>query len=156
MPIRPSVGLLRRRLPLLGPILLISAGCHSPHATSSSRLASILINDRPLPQIEAVTQAVFREKGYQVSRRQPGQFVFEKAGTSMNTFVYGDWSDQKVWVRVKLYLTKLGNTQQVLLDCDAYMVNEHGDPRFEEEHKLTRMRRGRYQELLETIGQRLR
>jgi len=107
-------------------------------------------------QVEAATQAVFKENGYLGTRRPTGEFVFEKEGSSMNTFVYGDWSSEKVWVRVKVFLRELTTPQQVLLECDAYMVAGRGDPRFEDEHKLTGMHRGPYQDLLEKVNQRLK
>ena len=74
----------------------------------------------------------------------------------MNTLVYGDWSEKKVWVRVKVFLRELVSSNEVLLECDAYMVTEHGDKRFEEEHKLTRMHRGRYQDLLNEVSKKLK
>jgi hypothetical protein len=136
-------------------LLFITAGCQSPPGTSSNRLAAIVVNDKPMAQIEDATQSVFREHGYAVAHHLSGDFVFEKKGTEANTLVYGDWSEKGVWVRVKLYIRRLGATQQFLVECDVYMVNDHGDVRFEEEHKLTRMHRSKYQKLLEEIGLRL-
>ena len=108
-----------------------------------------------MDQIESATQDVFLGQAYQVARSRPGEFVFEKAGTSMNTLVYGDWTPGKVWVRVKVYLQALGTPNEVLLDCDAFMVRDHGDVRFEEEQKLSKMRRGPYQELLEAVKEKV-
>jgi hypothetical protein len=91
-----------------------------------------------------------------MTRPGPGRLVFEKEGTGMNTLVYGDWSPGKVWIRVKVFLHDLSSAQQVLLECDAYMVGQRGDPHFEEEHKLTSIHRGRYQDLLDEISRRLK
>jgi hypothetical protein len=132
-----------------------SAGCHSPHSTSSPYLAAILIKDSPRTEVERITQAVFEDHGYQRVRLKSGEWVFDKEGTGMNTLVYGDWSTKKIWVRVKVFVEELKPARQMRLACDAFMVGEHGDPRFEEEHKLTSMHRGRYQDLLEQINQRL-
>ena len=140
-------------LPLL---LLAWAGCRTHPNTPSSRLASILITNRPVAQVEAVTEAVFKEHSYQTTRSKASELIFEKEGTGMNTLVYGDWSSKKVWVRVKVYLHELSSVDQVLLDCDAYMVGEHGDLHFEEEHKLTSVHRGRFQDLLDEVSQRLK
>ena len=74
----------------------------------------------------------------------------------MNTLVYGDWSKKKVWIRVKVFLRELQPSMEVLLECDAYMVSEHGDKRFEEEHKLTSLHRGRYQDLLNEVSKKLK
>ena len=145
------------RLLLLAAFLaLSSAGCQSPHGVSSPYLAAVIIKDRPLAQVEAATQAVFEDQGYLGSRTKSGELVFDKEGTGMNTLVYGDWSPKKVWVRVKVFLHELKPEQQVRLACDAFMVGEHGDSRFEEEHKLTSLHRGRYQDLLEKVTQRLK
>src|SRR5437899_9843293 len=115
----------RRRFLIFLPFLLLAwAGCRSHPSTSSSRLASVLITNHPVIQVEAVTEAVFREHGYQTIRPKTSQLAFEKEGTMMNTVVYGDWSSTKVWVRVKVYLHELTSVQQVLLECDAYMVGE--------------------------------
>jgi hypothetical protein len=115
----------------------------------------VVISDRSLSQVEAATQAVFTEHGYQMTPPRGGPLVFEKEGTGMNTLVYGDWSGKKVWIRIKVFLHALDSTAQVLLECDAYMIGEHGDIHFEEEHKLTRVHRGRFQELLDEVSQRV-
>ena len=73
----------------------------------------------------------------------------------MNTLMYGDWTPGKVWVRVKVYLRHLGSPNEILLECDAFMVNNYGDVRFEEEYKLSKMRRGTYQDLLEEVKKRV-
>ncbi len=107
-------------------------------------------------RIESTAELVFKDKGFAVAHHTPGTFVFEKKGTSMNTLVYGDWSPDSVWVRVKLFVRELPPSPEVLVECNAYMVSgDHGDIRFEEEHKLTRMHRGKYQDLLEEISKRL-
>ncbi len=137
-------------------LVLFLAGCTSPHSTSSPYLAAVIIRDKPIPQIEAATKAVFESEGYQARRVRVGEFVFDKEGTGMNTLVYGDWSTKKVWVRVKVFIHDLKPEPQIRLACDAFMVGEHGDTRFEEEHKLTRIHRGHYQDLLEKVIQGLK
>jgi hypothetical protein len=135
-------------------VILVS-GCSSTPSTPSTRLASVIIKDHPITQIDAVTQSVFREHGFQVARQEPGEIVFEKEGSNMDTMVYGDWSEKKVWVRVKAFLRLMRPTNDVLLDCDAYMVIDLGSPHFEEPHKLTKVHRKRYQELLDEVSRRL-
>ena len=153
----PFVGRGSPRYCLLGLCLLLAAsGCQSPHSsTPSTRLASVIIKDRSMAQIESATQGVFLGHAYQVARPGSADLVFEKEGTSMNTLMYGDWTPGKVWVRVKVYLRQLGSPNEILLECDAFMVNDHGDTRFEEEHKLSKMRRGTYQDLLEEVKKRV-
>jgi hypothetical protein len=137
-------------------LTFLSPGCKSTPDTPSTRLASVVIAHHPMAEVEAATEKVFKDQGYAVARHKFGEFVFEKEGTSMNTLVYGDWSPKKVWVRVKLFLRELPPAQEILVECDVYMVGEHGDARFEEEHKLTHLHRSRYQEVLDQIGQNLK
>jgi hypothetical protein len=139
-------------VPFLAPMF---SGCRSPQSTPSTLLASVVIKERPSAQVEAVTRAVFEDHGYLCARRKPGEFVFEQEGTGMNTLVYGDWSSKKVWVRVKVFLRELAPAQQLLVECDAYMVIDRGDAHFEEERKLTRVHRGRYQDLLNEVSKRV-
>ena len=153
----PIIGSGSIRLCPLGLCLLVAAsGCQSTHSsTPSTRLASVIIEDRSMAQIESATQGVFQGHAYQAARSGSADFVFEKAGTSMDTLMYGDWTPGAVWVRVKVYLRQLGSPNEILLECDAFMVNNHGDTRFEEEHKLSKMRRGPYQDLLEEVKKRV-
>jgi hypothetical protein len=137
-------------------LLLVWAGCHTHPPTPSSRLASVIITNHPLEQVEVVTATVFKEHGYQTVPSKGQQLLFEKEGTGMDTLVYGDWSPKKVWVRVKVDAHMLISVEQVLLECDAFMVGEHGDLHFEEEHKLTSVHRGRFQELLDEVSKRLK
>ena len=154
------VPIQRRGVPrfcLLGVcVVLAAAGCHSTHtSTPSTRLASVIVKDRSMAQVESATEAVFQGHAYQAARPGSADLVFEKEGSSMNTLMYGDWTPGKVWVRVKVYLRQLSAPNEILLECDAFMVNNHGDVRFEEEFKLTKMRRGTYQDLLEEVKKRV-
>jgi hypothetical protein len=152
-----NIGRVGRRALFFLPCLLLAwAGCRSHPASPSSRLASVVITNQPAVLVEAETETVFKQHGYQASRSKTSQLVFEKEGTRMDTLVYGDWSPKKVWVRVNVYVHDLTSIQQVLLECDAFMVAEHGDTHFEEEHKLTSVHRGRFQDLLNEVSQRLR
>lgn len=151
-----SVKFVGRGPALLLGLIWIVAGCHSQPSVSSSRLASVVITNKPIAEVEAMTRTVFTEHGYQAARGKSSQLVFEKEGTGMNTLVYGDWSSKKVWVRVKVYFQELNSAEQVLLECDAFMVGDHGDIHFEEEHKLTRVHRGRFQDLLNEVSQQLK
>jgi len=145
---------------LLPLFVLLLAGCKSTSSsqpkpadgTSSSRLASTVIKGHSVLEVAKATQRVFLENGYVKAPSQSANLVFEKQGTTWNTLVYGDWSNKPVWVRVKAYIRELGSPEEVLLDCDAFMVVERGDAHFEEEHKLTKLRRGTYQELLDKVS----
>src|SRR5689334_21142992 len=129
-PRRARGSIVSRVLLLFLSLTCFWSGCHSPNVKQSSRLASVTIKNSTVSQVEDVTRDVFSAHEYLELRTNPGEFVFEKQGTGMNTFVYGDWSEKKVWVRVKVFVSELVYSKEVLLECDAYMVTEHGDKRF--------------------------
>jgi hypothetical protein len=128
------------------------AGCSSPHGTESSRLAAVSIAGKTPAQIAFVTRDVFEANGFKGKLTDPNHFVFERPGTSADTMLYGDWSLSPVWIRAKVYLQQI-DSSKTLLECDAYRIADHGDPRFEEEHKLTRMRTS-FQKMLDEIRTR--
>lgn len=152
-----AVAGLIRLLPLV--MLLFLAACTSTSESTgdrrSSRLASVVIKGHSLAEVTLATQRVFSENGYEKAAVKSTDLAFEKPSSRMNTLVYGDWSGKAVWVRVKVYFRELGSPNEVLLDCDAYRLLGRGDPRFEEEHKLTKLHRGTYQELLDKVSRRL-
>jgi hypothetical protein len=133
----------------------LASGCHSTPHVPSSRLAAVLIEGHSVSEVETATQAIFKDDSYELAKQKPGELVFEKEGSNMDTLVYGDWSQKKVWERVKSYVRLLEDQKQVLLDCDVFMVIDLGDPRFEEPHKLTSVHHKHYQKLLEAVKKRL-
>lgn len=105
-------------------------------------------------EIRRATVEVFERHHYiKTGDTVSPDFTFEKPGTTMNTFVYGGWIGT-VWVRVKVYIDPQGGPV-FLLRCDPFMVGDHGDPFMEEEHRLTKMKRGPYQELLQEVKMEL-
>ena len=136
-------------------LALFSIGCKSTPQTPSNRLASVIIKDRSPDEIEAATRAVFEKHDYDLSaRRDGGAMVFERKGTFMNGLVYGDWYSGGVWERVKVYHAEM-EPGRTLLDCNAYMVQEHDDPFFQSERKPYTSRRHVYQKLLEEVSREL-
>lgn len=77
--------------------------------------------------------------------------VFEKKGTFMNGMVYGDWYSGGVWERVKVFHQEI-EPGRTLVECDAYMVQEHDDPFFQSERKPYKTRRHLYQKLLNEVA----
>jgi hypothetical protein len=138
----------------IGTLLLVICfgwGCRSPE--SHDTFASVIIRGRSFVEIQQATKEVFEKHQY-AKADVPGQtdLVFEKEGTKMNTLVYGGWAGDAVWVRVKIFVESWGdNNNDHLLHCDAYMVEDHGDGLLEKEHKLTSLRRGPYQSILNEV-----
>jgi hypothetical protein len=133
----------------------VLTGCKSPPKTPSNRLASVVIKNRTPDEIEAATRTIFEKYGYELStRREGGAMMFERQGTFMNGLFYGDWYSGGVWERVKVYHIDM-EPGATLLDCDAYMVQEHDDPFFQSERKPYKSRRHVYQKILEEVVKEL-
>lgn len=73
----------------------------------------------------------------------------------MNGLVYGDWYSGGVWDRVKVYVGEIA-PGSILVDCDAFMVQEHDDPFFQSERKPYKTRRHLYQKLLDEVAVELK
>lgn len=136
-------------------LVLVLVGCKSTPETPSNRLASIIVKDRTPEEIETAIRNVFEKHDFELSPRREGHtMVFEKKGSFMNGLFYGDWYSGGVWDRVKVYFTEL-EPGRILVDCDAYMVQEHDDPLFQSERKPYKTRRHLYQKLLDEAGTEL-
>ena len=108
-------------------------------------------------EIARAISEVFHEANYipaRLAANHKMMLMFEKEGNTGDMLVYGDWSSKKPWYRVKLNIKSLDPETQ-LVECDAYRVTEHGDPRFEEEKRLSRFKKGAYKDLLNRVKDRL-
>src|SRR5882724_3886073 len=155
------IGIRTRRLLAWSGLLMFLAsigfGCKSPNAPATDSLASIAIKGKTPLEIARAISEVFKEAHYVAARPAANHkmmLMFEKEGSTGDMVVYGDWSSNKPWYRVKLNIKSLDAETQ-LVECDAYRVTEHGDPRFEEEKRLTRFKKGAYQDLLNRVKDRL-
>jgi hypothetical protein len=134
----------------------VAIGCKSTPETPSNRLASVIIKDRTGDEIEAAIKNVFEKHDFELNpRHDPRVMVFEKKGSFMNGLVYGDWYSGGVWDRVKVYAREL-EPGRTLVDCDAFMVQEHDDPFFQSERAPYKTRRHVYQKLLEEVEKELK
>jgi hypothetical protein len=143
-----AVGLLLTLLPL-GFI----TGCQSAATGGSHSFASVIIENHTMDEIREVAIAVFSENFYTTKVSGPDILVFEKAGSTMDNVLYGGWGPD-VTLRVKLYISS-ASSLSYQLTAQAYMVREAGDIRIEDEQRMTKLRRGPYQKLLEQIKARL-
>jgi hypothetical protein len=141
---------------VLGLGALLGAGCASDRKGSSSAvLASVEIRERAPGEIADTAVAVFREHGYDASRHNKRDLVFEKQGSNFNRLAYGDWaSGNSVWERVLLSIVPEGPAL-ARLDCHAYLVADKGSPT-EERVKYGHVKRAPLQAMLEEIATRLR
>lgn len=137
--------------------LALFAGCHSTEPANTSEnpaLVSVVIRNNTPGQIEAAANAVFEDKGYIAGEGKRGVLVYEKKGSKMNNFAYGSWmGDEPVWVRVKLMIVPVGEGAY-RVDCNPVLVQDRGRAA-EEEIRINRMHRGKYQDLLNEVAARL-
>jgi hypothetical protein len=133
----------------------LGAGCQSSSGPGQGSLATVTIADRSLPQIAEATRAVFVLHGYSGGRSGPLQMTFQKPGSRMDTLAYGDLLNKNVTVRAVVAFQELepGNT---LVTCDAEYLENPGDAIFQDTHKVRRLGKGPYQEMLEEIAKRLK
>jgi hypothetical protein len=140
---------------LLGAVCaaLVGAGCRSTHSSDPDQFASVDIQDCTPMQIRLVAVQIFQAGGFQVSQAKGSNLLFEKKGSAMNNFAYGNWMEQTVWVRVKAAIVPLSETRY-RLQCDAFMVRDRGGAT-EEQILLHHFQNGPYQELLDKVAQQL-
>jgi hypothetical protein len=134
--------------------LLLSACQSAPQKTPSSRAAFVIIHDRSPAVIEAATKRVFKAHGFETEKpKMTNELVFIKEGSFMNSFIHGSWYDGAVWMRVRVYQEEL-DPGQTLLDCDVYRVQQHDDPLFQSEQKVTGHKTA-FQDLLDEVARDL-
>lgn len=148
-------GTVIRYLGVMGLVGLAGLGCKSGTDPASVSFASVSIQHSTTDQVKQATLAVFAENGYEVALSKGEQIVFEKQGSAMNQVAYGGWiAGQDVWVRVPVTIVPLAPGSH-RVECRAYMVRNKGDTFFEEEVKLSRVRKKPYQKMLKDVAARL-
>ena len=113
-------------------VAALTTGCQSP---PKHRVAAVTIENASSEQIKTAAQEVFEQHSYEYAPEDENDLVFQKKGSFMNSFVYGDWYQGAVWLRVKLFLTEQ-KLDRTLLDCDVFMVQEPEDPFFQKERRV--------------------
>jgi hypothetical protein len=135
---------------------LLQSGCSTKPASAS--FASVVITNRTPAEIATTAGQVFRENGFAGTSTSPTTMLFEREGSQANNVAYNgivsSYYGSKVLVRVKTELVDLGGDAQ-RLQCQAYMVRNASDAFFEEESRLSNMRGGTYQKILNEVAKRL-
>ena len=132
---------------------VIGAGCRSAQKPAANRFAAVEIRGNTPGQIRDITVEVFREKGYTMTQAGLKSMVFGKESSKLSNIAYGNWMDKPVWVRVNVSIVPAGEAA-FRLECDARLLRNSGEP-VEEEIKMSRVRRGPYQKLLNEVASRL-
>lgn len=134
-------------------------GCKSMSGPGSASFASVTIKNHSSEEITRVTAEVFQADGYSVAPSSDGHMVFQKEASRMTTFAYeglvAAQAGSITLVRVKAELVDLGSST-FRLQCQAYVVRGAGDSFFEEEQRLTNVRSGPYQSLLNKVSKALK
>ena len=153
---------LLRPLFLAGLVILLAGtgpGCRSLSGPASASFASVVIRGHTPDEIRDALAVVFREEGYLGFQTSPGQWVFEREGSQLNTIARGGLlaaqAGDSTYVRVRTELVDLGGGSYRLQGA-AYMVSHKGDSFFEEEVRLANFRRRPYQKLLDDVEERLK
>lgn len=139
----------------LAPLLVASSGCSTAARGGPASFASVIVEDHTMEEIGRAAIAVFTSHAYATTLGGPDILVFEKPGGSMDNLLYGGWSPGEVTIRVKVYLTASSATSY-LVSCNGFLVRNANDMAIEDEQRLTKLRRGPYQKLLEEMQERLK
>jgi hypothetical protein len=135
--------------------LLAAAGCQSFNRPPTNNLSSITITDRTLPQIAGAIQEVFATHYFTGGPTDPYHFTFQRPGTRANNLAYGSvMFDESVTVRVDVAIQP-GEGAGMLVTCNAWLVEDEGDPVFEDPHKVRLLRKWPYAELMRDIRKQL-
>jgi len=118
-------------------------------------MASVLLHTGTSEQVRQALRDIFAENLYRPGVSQgPDRLVFERPGSSMDEIKYGGFFENNIWVRVKVNISRFGDTDH-LVEADAYIVRNHDEGFFEEEQKLYKISKGPYQKLLNEVEKRV-
>lgn len=136
--------------------VLAWAGCRTadPNIPKTDSLAALVIYGADLQDIRKAARDVFQEDQFMQGETNATLLTFEKRGSMWNDITYGSFLNKEAWVRAKLTIQLLEESQH-LLECRVFMVRDYGENFFEEESKVSRFQRGHYQDLLEQIRLRV-
>lgn len=138
----------------------LATGCKSTKPTTgpgANSLASIEVQGHTALEIARAVSSTFKAAGYEaISQPQNDELrmQFEKPASTGASILYSDWSFKEIWTRLRIKFIKTDERSYVVT-CNAFRVNERGSAHFEEEHRLTGMSRGPYQELLDQAKAKL-
>jgi hypothetical protein len=131
---------------------LLVLGCKTAKTgPGADSLASIDIQGHTPLEIARAVSETFKGAGYEAIPVPPSddlRMQFEKKGGTGSALLYSDWSFQPIWYRARIKLIRTG-ADTVVVTCNAFRVNERGSAHFEEEHKVSGMSKGTYQDLLD-------
>jgi hypothetical protein len=133
---------------LLAAIFL--TGCRTADRANSGQMASLQISGRSEADILRSMKAVFLAEGYE----HMGDLTWDKKGSAWDAAAYGGWSLGAVWVRLKATVDSTA-TDDYVIGCNAYMVNDRNQGVMEEERKMSLAGRSECKKILDEVKARL-
>jgi hypothetical protein len=137
-------------------VILAATGCSTgPSAASAT---SVTIDNHTPEEIAAVTTQVFTADGYRAGLNSAKNMVFEKEASRATTFMREGIVDTQAGaqtvIRVRAQVVRLADNKY-RLQCQPFMVTGGSDPFFQEESRVSNLRSGPYQSLLDKVKQQL-
>jgi hypothetical protein len=140
-------------------LVLLGAGCSSVGGPASASFASVTIENHSAEEIAGTTAQVFGADGYTGGLRGPGKMVFEREASRATTLsregLYATQQGARTVNRVKVEIVSLSGGSAYRLQCQAYVVRDAG-ALLEDEVRLTNLRSGPYQSLLNKVKKQLK
>jgi hypothetical protein len=138
-------------LGLLSVLLVGTSGCQSFSSSPASSLASVVITNVPMADVQTAVTNVFTTRQFIGGQSGTNQFTYKHPGSGMDNFAYGSYMfDHPVTIKV-VVTTRQEATNEIVVGCNAWLVEADNDPVFEESHPVRSLRRGPYEELLKEI-----
>ncbi len=140
-------------------LLLAGTGCSSVGGPASASFASVIIQNHSLQEITGTTAKIFGAEGYTGGLQGPGKMVFQKEASRATTLSREGLLDTHYGARtvnrVRVEIDSLSGGSSYRLQCQAYVVRDAGDM-LEDEVRLTKVRSGPYQSLLNKVKKELK
>jgi len=135
-------------------------GCKSTKPKTgpgADSLASTEVQGHTALEVARAVSETFKAAGYEaipLPQNDELRMQFEKPAGTGASILYSDWSFKEIWYRVRIKFIKT-DAGSYVVTCNVWRVNERGSAHFEEEHRLSGMKRGPYQDLLDQAKAKL-
>jgi len=144
-------GISALTIPVLLAAAVLLAGCRTgPPSAPDGHLASLVVSGCSEADILRAMQVVFPAHGYQ----HVSDMNFDKKGSVLQTALYGGWSDDGVWIRLRASVDPKPDGTFVM-GCDAFRVTGHNQGVMEEEKPATYGYRDECRRILQEVQSRL-
>ncbi|HXI50084.1 MAG TPA: hypothetical protein VNH84_01205 [Candidatus Saccharimonadales bacterium] len=151
-------GLLGVAIPCLLFALAV-AGCSSFSGPGSASFASVIITNHTPTEIHDAAAKVFRADGYEAYETSPNKLLFEKEASRFTTMsregLIATQNGARTMERVYSELISLGGGAY-RLQCEVFMVSNAEESFMENEVRMTNIRSGPYQSLLDKVAKQLK